>query len=79
MSASGPQKATQEPIKLTCVTIRKVNKVIRQYRRGATKGLAPMEWCYKGKVLTRLWLTGKNPQERDLQPEIFPQRQSALK
>ena len=36
------------------VTIGKINTVEAQYRTVTEKDLAPMEWCYKGKVLTHL-------------------------
>jgi len=54
------------------------------YRNITTNRLTQMVWCYKGeqKVLTCLWrskLTRKTPQGSDLQPEILPQWQSALK
>jgi len=64
------------------VTIRKINTVEEQYRNVIAKGPVWMEQYYKGKVLTHLWrprLTGKTPQGTDLQPEILPQWQSALK
>ena len=64
------------------VTIRRVSEVEEWYRGVVAKGLAQMEWCYKGKVLTHLWIlrfAEKTPQGKDLQPEILTQWHSTLK
>lgn len=46
--------ATELPVKLLPVTVGKINAVEGQYRTVTAKGLAQMEWCFKGKVLTPL-------------------------
>jgi len=64
------------------LTIRTINTMEWWYRRWNDKRTRAIERHYKKKGLTHLWrsrLTGKTPHRRDLQPEILPQWQSALK
>ena len=67
------------------VTIRKINTMERWYKRCNDRGTNAIERCKKGRkkdcspISEDLGSRGKTPQRRDLQKEILPQWQSALK
>ena len=72
----------QNQLKILIIYMQQSEKSTRW--NGGTGGIIRkrLKKCYKGKVLTdlqRLRLTEKTSQGRDLQPEILPQWQSALK
>jgi len=72
----------QNQLKILIIYMQQSEKSTRW--NGGTGGIIRkrLKKCYKGKVLTdlqRLRLTEKTPQGRDLQPDILPQWQSALK